>query len=105
MLTFYNEHHALYPGSGQEALARVLAELERRGLGRIVTPHAPPAPWSMPGRRREDRFCVYGRAGQPCPRCGARIRQTELAGRALFFCAKCQGRARPRPTRQVASSS
>ncbi|VXC23669.1 histone deacetylase family protein [Massilia sp. 9I] len=47
MLTFYNEHHAQQAGSaasapwGDEpgALALTLAEFERRGLGRIVTPH------------------------------------------------------------------
>ncbi len=47
MLTFYNEHHAqqpaclaLAPWDGQPgALAQTLAECERRGLGRIVTPH------------------------------------------------------------------
>lgn len=44
MLTFYNEHHAPGAGSRQPAgaLASVLAELERRGLGRIVTPHGVP---------------------------------------------------------------
>ena len=50
MLTFYNEHHAQYPGSAEDApwdahpgaVSLVLAELERRGLGRIVTPHGVP---------------------------------------------------------------
>jgi acetoin utilization deacetylase AcuC-like enzyme len=50
MLTFYNEHHAqqavcLDPAPWDEqpeAVALTLAELERRGLGRIVTPHGVP---------------------------------------------------------------
>ena len=55
MLTFYNEHHAqhagrfaflrggLAPCSEQpERAALVLKECERRGLGRIVTPHGVP---------------------------------------------------------------
>lgn len=49
MLTFYNEHHALQaacadaPWGGQaDALALTLAQCERRGLGRIVTPHGVP---------------------------------------------------------------
>lgn len=55
MLTFYNEHHAQHEGRfailGGEAVAcadtpgrldAVLAELARRGLGRIVTPHGVP---------------------------------------------------------------
>lgn len=47
MLTFYNEHHAQQRACGEpapwdeqpDALALTLAEFERRGLGRIVTPH------------------------------------------------------------------
>jgi acetoin utilization deacetylase AcuC-like enzyme len=37
LLTFFNEHHA-----GRDAVADVAAELGRRGLGRIVTPHGVP---------------------------------------------------------------
>jgi formamidopyrimidine-DNA glycosylase len=33
---------------------------------------------------------VYGRAGQPCPRCGARIIRLVQAGRSTFFCPVCQ---------------
>ena len=55
MLTFYNEHHALHAprfeiyrgeivpcADKPERAAAVLAECERRGLGRIVTPHGVP---------------------------------------------------------------
>ena len=42
MLTFYNEHHALAGGKHAVALDPVLSALERRGLGRIVTPHGVP---------------------------------------------------------------
>jgi formamidopyrimidine-DNA glycosylase len=35
---------------------------------------------------------VYGRAGEPCRRCGARIKRRVDAGRATFFCAGCQRR-------------
>jgi formamidopyrimidine-DNA glycosylase len=33
---------------------------------------------------------VYGRAGQPCPRCGAPIRALRQAGRTTFHCPRCQ---------------
>ncbi len=33
---------------------------------------------------------VYGRAGEPCRRCGAPIRQLRQAGRATFYCSRCQ---------------
>ena len=35
---------------------------------------------------------VYGRAGQPCPTCGAPIRRTVDGGRATYFCGACQRR-------------
>jgi formamidopyrimidine-DNA glycosylase len=35
---------------------------------------------------------VYGRAGQPCPRCGAAVRRVVQAQRSTFFCAGCQRR-------------
>jgi formamidopyrimidine-DNA glycosylase len=33
---------------------------------------------------------VYGREGEPCHRCGARIRRDVQAGRSTFFCPRCQ---------------
>jgi formamidopyrimidine-DNA glycosylase len=35
---------------------------------------------------------VYGRAGEPCRRCGARIKRRVDAGRSTFFCPGCQRR-------------
>jgi formamidopyrimidine-DNA glycosylase len=36
------------------------------------------------------KLLVYGRAGQPCPRCGATIVRLVQAGRSTFFCPVCQ---------------
>jgi len=33
---------------------------------------------------------VYGREGEPCSRCGAKIRRIVLAGRGTHFCPRCQ---------------
>jgi formamidopyrimidine-DNA glycosylase len=33
---------------------------------------------------------VYGRAGEPCLRCGAPVRAIRQAGRSTFYCAHCQ---------------
>ncbi|MGQ9477276.1 MAG: bifunctional DNA-formamidopyrimidine glycosylase/DNA-(apurinic or apyrimidinic site) lyase [Candidatus Bipolaricaulia bacterium] len=35
---------------------------------------------------------VYGRAGEPCSRCGTPIEQIEQGGRSSYFCPKCQPR-------------
>lgn len=44
-----------------------------------------------PGENGE-YLLVYGRAGQPCPRCGTTIRRSVLQGRATYFCPTCQRR-------------
>ncbi|MGH9361075.1 MAG: zinc finger domain-containing protein, partial [Thermoanaerobaculia bacterium] len=33
---------------------------------------------------------VYGREGEPCPRCGRPVRRRVQAGRSTFYCAGCQ---------------
>ncbi len=33
---------------------------------------------------------VYGKRGQPCPRCGCPIESTMIGGRSSFFCPHCQ---------------
>ncbi|WP_305906868.1 bifunctional DNA-formamidopyrimidine glycosylase/DNA-(apurinic or apyrimidinic site) lyase [Methylomarinum sp. Ch1-1] len=42
-----------------------------------------------PGYFQQSLF-VYGRANQPCRRCGAPIRQVKIAQRASYFCSCCQ---------------
>lgn len=42
-----------------------------------------------PGRF-QDFLHVYGRAGQPCRRCGAAIARRKLAGRGTHSCPRCQ---------------
>jgi formamidopyrimidine-DNA glycosylase len=38
----------------------------------------------------QDALLVYGRAGEPCPACGAALRRIVQAGRSTFFCGRCQ---------------
>jgi formamidopyrimidine-DNA glycosylase len=44
------------------------------------------------GRKGEyqNEFRVYGRAGEPCVRCGQSICRIRLAGRSTHYCPKCQ---------------
>lgn len=58
--------------------------------------------WYVPAARRAEGkgkklLQIYGRAGRPCPRCGARIRRFPQGGpkRPAFYCPRCQPR-RPR---------
>ena len=37
-----------------------------------------------------DRLAVYGRAGEPCLRCGSSVERVPQAGRSTFYCPGCQ---------------
>ncbi len=52
--------------------------------------HAEPGRYSR-GEGTE-RLQVYGREGEPCPRCGSPIRRVVQAGRSTYYCARCQRR-------------
>jgi formamidopyrimidine-DNA glycosylase len=62
----------------RRAIARELADRKRYTYGRA------------------DSFFVYGRWGQPCPRCGTRLSSVVLGGRTTVFCRGCQVRRRRR---------
>ncbi len=38
----------------------------------------------------QDEFRVYGRDGEPCPRCRSTIAKTRVGGRGTWFCPRCQ---------------
>jgi formamidopyrimidine-DNA glycosylase len=38
----------------------------------------------------QHEFRVYGRTGEPCPRCGTPVASLRVAGRATHFCPQCQ---------------
>jgi formamidopyrimidine-DNA glycosylase len=40
--------------------------------------------------RMQHEFKVYGRAGQPCPRCGTPIEKIRAGGRGTWYCPSCQ---------------
>jgi formamidopyrimidine-DNA glycosylase len=43
----------------------------------------------------QDEFRVYGRRGEPCPRCGATIERLVVGGRSSSFCPQCQREQAP----------
>jgi formamidopyrimidine-DNA glycosylase len=49
----------------------------------------------------QDQFLVHLREGEPCPRCGGRVRKLRAAGRGTYVCEKCQ----PKPRYAAASAS
>ena len=38
----------------------------------------------------QDEFRVYGRDGEPCPRCRAAIAKASVGGRGTWYCPRCQ---------------
>ena len=46
--------------------------------------------------RMQEEFRVYGRDGQPCPRCCTPIEKIRAGGRGTWYCPSCQRRQRPR---------
>jgi len=38
----------------------------------------------------QNEFLVYDRAGQPCRRCGAKVREIRQGQRSSFYCSRCQ---------------
>jgi len=68
--------------------------------------------YSQPDGRRgraQERFRVYGREGEPCPRCGTPIDKIRAGGRGTWYCPSCQvyaaSRSANRPSRSSRQSS
>ena len=43
----------------------------------------------------QEEFRVYGREGEPCPRCGTPIAKARVGGRGTWYCPHCQGWQQP----------
>ncbi|HET7359832.1 MAG TPA: bifunctional DNA-formamidopyrimidine glycosylase/DNA-(apurinic or apyrimidinic site) lyase [Rhodanobacteraceae bacterium] len=68
------------------AVKRILAHAIARGgttLRDFIAPDGAPGYF-------EQELTVYGRAGEPCRRCGAAIRVVVLGQRSTFHCPRCQ---------------
>jgi formamidopyrimidine-DNA glycosylase len=100
-ILFRHRIHPLRPGRTLrrrqfQALWTDLVELMEYGVhtGRIDTVRPEHTPEAMGRPPREDdhggEVYVYRRHGQECLVCGARVRTDTLAGRNLFWCARCQ---------------
>ena len=46
--------------------------------------------WIYKGGRFQEDFNVYGKEGEPCPRCDTPIEKIQAGQRASYFCPKCQ---------------
>lgn len=82
--------------------AKSLSQIEVRRLHRAIqntlragiTHHGTSDQWFVDthGRKgsHQNYLRVYGRSGEPCPRCRTPIQRLKLGGRSAHFCPKCQ---------------
>ncbi len=91
-----SERRALYA-----ALRRVLADAIRlRGSSISDFVDSAGSPGDYQRRHR-----AYGREGEPCYRCGTKIRRIIVAGRSSYFCPRCQPAPKGRSQRAVRRQS
>jgi len=81
-------------GRISRARCQALADAVKRILARAITRGGTTLrdflrPDSQPGYFAQE-LSVYGRGGQPCPRCARPLRQAVIAQRSSVWCANCQ---------------
>ncbi|MBF8379081.1 bifunctional DNA-formamidopyrimidine glycosylase/DNA-(apurinic or apyrimidinic site) lyase [Alicyclobacillus mali] len=87
--------HPLTPAGlvGAEALDELLREI-RDVLSRAIREGGSSVRSFRDGYGRHGGFqiqlAVYGRTGEPCPRCGGTIQKVKVAGRGTHVCPACQ---------------
>lgn len=67
----------------------IIDELARAIAGHGTTVHSYSTAYGEAGQF-QNHLDVYGREGEPCPRCGTKIVKIKLAQRGTHFCPKCQ---------------
>ena len=73
-----------------EALHKAIRRVLERGIARqgsTLRDYALPDGGSG---GMQDEFKVYGRAGEPCERCGTPIERIRVGGRGTWYCPACQ---------------
>lgn len=68
---------------------RLVAAIRRVLLGHVDETGGDVA-WRYADRRAPSPFTVYGRAGQPCTTCGAKLSTGKVGGRTAVWCPRCQ---------------
>lgn len=76
--------------AGAETLAAAIHEVFERALTKGGTSLRDFVAANGAEGQNADYLWVYDRAGEPCPRCKAKIKRTVLQGRATYYCPTCQ---------------
>jgi len=87
--------HPLRPAGtlDQDEVARLTRGIRDALKAGIARQGASLRDYSTPDGRRgrmQEEFRVYGRAGEPCLRCGTPVEKIRAAGRGTWYCSSCQ---------------
>jgi formamidopyrimidine-DNA glycosylase len=87
--------HPLRPAGGLTTrevghLQRAIKEALQAGIARQGTTLRDYRTPNGASGSMQDELRVYGREGEPCPRCGTAITKTRAGGRGTWFCPNCQ---------------
>ncbi|MGH9948946.1 MAG: zinc finger domain-containing protein, partial [Pyrinomonadaceae bacterium] len=74
----------------REAILAVMNETLE--LGKNISPDKENIGGNIYGADSDAEWRVYGREGEPCPRCEKPIKRIVQGTRSTFFCPKCQRR-------------
>lgn len=88
-------HARIHPATRADRLSAAEVSRLLRGLRRTLGDGHENAGRYHRGERAIP-FEAYDRQGEPCRRCGTRIRRIEQAGRGTWFCPRCQRASRGR---------
>lgn len=83
-------HPLTSSGAVSAAQAARLWESIRRVLESGIQHNGSSIDWVYRGGGFQNYFRVYGRAGEPCPTCGAPIQRITVGQRGTHFCPTCQ---------------
>jgi formamidopyrimidine-DNA glycosylase len=103
------EVHPLRPAGtlDDDEIARLTKGIRQALRAGIARQGASLRDYSTPDGRRgrmQERFRVYGREGEPCPRCGTPIDKIRAGGRGTWYCPNCQRQATSRSARPPSRS-
>ena len=84
----------LHPLSLASRVSREKAGALLRGIRKVlkagIKRNGASIDWVYRGGEYQNHFKVYQRTGEPCPRCGAKIKRIVLGQRGTHFCPRCQ---------------
>lgn len=72
------------------AWARLAAAIPSQLAAAVAETEAEEVAYVSDGSHVENPFAVYGREGESCRACGARIARSVIAGRSTWWCPSCQ---------------